>query len=90
VRVEDVGLLRGVAQPTRDLTAEPEPDYALDELMDATQRANESGWRSTARRCAPLARRGEVCSRTQDTRNHRSAVILVGGVSVAAAVPDHR
>src|SRR5205823_4267952 len=30
--------------------------------------------------------KGGVGSGTQDTRNHRSAVILVGGISVAAAV----
>ena len=39
---------------------------------------------------AVVARRGEVGSRTQDTRNHRSAVILVGGISVAPAVPEHQ
>jgi hypothetical protein len=37
-----------------------------------------------------MARRGEVGLRTQSTRNHRSAVILVGGISVAAAVPERR
>ena len=46
--------------------------------------------RSTDAAMREFGEEGEAGSRTQDTRNHRSAVILVGGISVAAAVPEHQ
>lgn len=56
----------------------------------ATRRRLVQAGSECGRASPEFGEEGEVGSQTQVTRNHRSAAILVGGISVAAAVPEHQ